>query len=476
MGRRVSRRSVISRLLDEIRSPVYVVRADRRIAYANAALGAWLELDPDAIAGLECQYSVQSASPVAGLCPPPEVFRGGTAAATVWRASLDGQTEYRRGEFVPWVGDPGQGCAVLAVLEVESHRSDGPEPAGDRTPTWVTTSVELHHELWRLRGEVANTYALEHLIGRTPAMQRVQQLVRTAAHHPGNVLIVGEAGTGREHVARTIYRCGADPDADVADAPQVLAPLAVLAAPVLDTELLETTVTTFLRRSAELEEPGLPRLLILDADQLEESVQEALYELLDVHELELRCLSTAGRSLRQAAHENLYHEGLAYALSSLEIELPQLVERREDIPLLVQHFVERWNLDAKRQVQGFTEEALGHFLVYPWSANLRELEQLVEEACRAATAPLITVEQLPFALRAAIDASLFPPQPPQPVSLDAELERVERRAIEEALRYAEGNRAKAARMLEISRARLLRRIDHFQLGDPPAGAGSEESS
>ena len=95
MGRPVSRRTVISRLLDELQSPVFLVSRDHKITYANAALGRWLELEPDAISGLDCRYSAESDSPAAGLSPPPEVFRVGIGSASVWKALADGSTESR---------------------------------------------------------------------------------------------------------------------------------------------------------------------------------------------------------------------------------------------------------------------------------------------------------------------------------------------------------------------------------------------
>ena len=479
--RPVSRRTVISRLLDELHSPVFVVSRDHKITYANAALGRWLELAPDTISGLDCRYSAESDSPAAGLCPPPEVFSVGTGSASVWRALADGSTESRRARFVALDPACEHPSHVLAVVDPEPESAptsrDDLASAAPGKSSLITSSTDLHAKLWQLRGAIADQYRIEQLIGQTPAMQRVQQLVRAAVNHPGNVIILGKEGTGREHVARTVHQSSAGDAGPPSPMAVVgsLTPLATLACPVLDTELLEATVSTFLQRCAELEMPRLPMLLLLDVDQLEASVQETLFGLLSVHELELRCVSTARQSLMQCAREHDYHAGLAHALSSLEIDLPPLSERTEDIPLLVQHFVQRWNLDAESQIQGFTEEAIGHFLVYPWSTHVRELKELVYEACAAAKRTTVGIDSLPFALRAGLDAALYAKQEHTPVALERVLEGVEIKAITEALRLANGNRAQAARMLEISRARLLRRMEHLGLGESESGSSERHT-
>ncbi|MEM8679597.1 MAG: helix-turn-helix domain-containing protein [Planctomycetota bacterium] len=456
MARRISRRSVIARLLDDSPSPVFVLHADRRVAYANAALGRWLGLDPDKMPGLECTYSSESVSPVAGLCPPPEVFAGTAIRGSVWRVTPQGDTERRTAEFIPLAASDDQPFQVLVVVG-----TDQPAEVAPAQPAPEIQSQALHAQLWQLRAELARDYHTEQLIVVTPAMLRVRQLVAAAAGSRDHVVIYGAAGTGREHVARTIHQA--------AEA----TPLATVLAKTLDEELLQSTIAELLRRCAELDGNPAPTVLLLDGESLSPEVQQALATLLEADQLAIRWVTTTRGPLTALARQGGFDERLAFGLSGIEIELPGLDHRLEDIPLLVQRFVELWNRDASHQFEGVTEEAMAHFLVYPWSEHLREMKQLVWEACEQATGAWIDVDSLPFPLRAAIDATIYAKPPALELPLDERLREVEIEAIRQALTTSKGNRAQAARILGINRARLLRRIEHLEIDDPhkPEGRG-----
>ena len=460
MARRISRRTQIARLLDDTPSPIFIVDADRRIAYANRALGDWLQLDPDKMVGLECPYSSQSQSPVAGLGPPPAVLAGDSGYGSVWKETHDGKTESRPAQFIP-IPSGHAAYDVLVVTEVaeEGQASASPQPQ-ERPSDLETDAAKIHAELWRLRGSLAKTYRMDELVGNSPAMQRVRSQIAAAVAQPTNVLVIGAIGSGRERIARTI--CAAEPLSS-ANEETPPPPMATLSAPLLDIDLLESTVASFLGRCAQLEVPGLPTLLILDADNLIRPVQDVLHELFVTRGLPLRAVSTSAHSLIELARAGEFHEGLAFYLSAAEITVPELAERAEDIPLLVQHFVEVWNAETHKQVQGVDEAALSHFMLYPWSRHVGELREMVFAACEATQQEVVGVDALPFPLRAAVDAALHPPQQLSAMPLDELLQRTEAEAIGNALGMAKGNRAQAARLLKISRSRLLRRIEQLGL-------------
>ena len=212
-------------------------------------------------------------------------------------------------------------------------------------------------------------------------------------------MIVGPAGSGRERVARTIHA------ALQAEGWPYLVPLAC---PLLDAELLESTVETCLRGCAELsaEQPAI--LLLLDVDQLPEDAQASLLGLLRIAELRLHTLCTAQRSLFAPSAEGPFRRELAYALSTLEMEIPPLVERLEDLPLLAQAAIEQVNARGNCQRTGLTQQALDCLLRYSWPGNVDELFQLLAEAHASASGPYLTPQDLPERIHAALAAAEYP--------------------------------------------------------------------
>jgi DNA-binding NtrC family response regulator len=239
--------------------------------------------------------------------------------------------------------------------------------------------------------------------------------------------------------------------------------LAPLACQLLDAELLATTINSFLASCSEAELPQPPALLLLEADQLPAAAQPILADLLAERQPRLRTLATARVPLLTLAADEQFHRGLAYALSTLVIEVPPLAERVEDIPLLAQLFLEERNADADNQLAGFTEDAREQLLAYPWPGNVDELAELVREACAAAPGPLVAASDLPERIRLTADAAAHPPRPDERIVLDEFLAEIEQELLQRALRQAKGNKAQAARLLGVSRPRLLRRLEYFHI-------------
>jgi DNA-binding NtrC family response regulator len=165
-----------------------------------------------------------------------------------------------------------------------------------------------------------------------------------------------------------------------------------------------------------------------------------------------------------------YRQDLAFALSTLVIEIPPLAARPEDVPLLSQHFVEKYNSQANRQVSGLMPETLDALALYPWPENVDELAEVVSHGCRAATGSWIEPRHLPDKIRWANQTVAHPPRDDEAVVLDAVLEEVERELFVRALRRAKGNKTKAAHLLGLSRARFHRRWEYFERS-PRDGTG-----
>jgi DNA-binding NtrC family response regulator len=145
----------------------------------------------------------------------------------------------------------------------------------------------------------------------------------------------------------------------------------------------------------------------------------------------------------------------------LMIDLPPLAQRPEDIPLLSQHFLEKFNAQGARQLSGFSSEALDELAGYAWPDNIDELSELVESACRAAEGPAVETHDLPGQFHWATCADAHPPKTDEPIDLDAFLAGIEKELIVRALRRSKGNKTRAAQLLGLNRARFHRRLEHF---------------
>jgi transcriptional regulator of acetoin/glycerol metabolism len=453
MPRPRTARSEVVRLLEAAPRPLYFLSEQRRIVFCNQALADWLGFGVEQLIGLRCDYHSQPHEDplqrcAAGLCPPPEVFSGSPVRATVTGCTKTGQFAVRRADFVPLGGEPAECPGVVAVLSAHDLRLDAEEADGTDP-----LDGQLHQWVARLHRLQSARHHLNRLFGESPSMKRVRSQVELAGSSRPPVLIVGPPGSGREHVARTIHYSG-----------EALshAPLVPLSCPLLDAELLRTTVTAFVRQCAELETEQAAALLLLDVDQLAGEAQTELAGILTISELGLQPIATAHRRLLDLAAEGTYREDLAFALSTLVIELPGLSERREDIPLLAQAFVEEINAEGKQQRGGFTPEALDLLAAYGWPENVDELADVVRDSHRRAGGPLIAPGDLPRKIHLAADMAAHPPSPAQSIVLPDFLNRIEAELMERALTQSKGNKAQAARLLGISRARLLRRLTQLK--------------
>lgn len=453
MPQQHSSKTVVARLLGTSSQPVYLLDERRHIAFCNAACARWLRVDAAALIGLRCDYhsggDATSIGLAAGLCPPPEVFQGRAMTAEVSCHDATGQLQRRQAEFRPLPHERPDRIAVLAFVEAENLPDAPPaQNASSDTPT------ELHQRLRALLHGLRGRYRVDQIIGESPAIVRVRDQVRLAIAGAARVVVVGPPGSGCEHVARCIHY-----GSPAHNTP----PMTPLDCRLLDPELLRSTVTSFIASCAELDSEQPPALLLLDVDQLAPETQVALAELLNIRALHLRTLATARVPLAQLVETHRFRRDLAYTLSTLVIEIPPLAERPQDIPLLAQLFLEQTNAAGGTQRAGFAETALDELLAYPWPRNVEELAEFVQSACQRTPGPLVPAAALPERMRLTAAAAAHPPRPEPAIAMDAFLEEIEQELLLRALQQAKGNKAHAARLLGIDRARLLRRLGYFRL-------------
>jgi DNA-binding NtrC family response regulator len=187
-----------------------------------------------------------------------------------------------------------------------------------------------------------------------------------------------------------------------------------------------------------------------------------LVEQLARNALRARIIATSDTALVDIAAQGQFRADLAARLSTIEIHLPPLAERREDVPLLAQMFLEELNAEGERQLQGFTPETLDRLAAYSWPGNIDELAAMVREAHGTAEGRLITPRDLPQRIYLTVAADSRPRRKEESINLDTFLAEIELELIQRALRRAKGNKTRAAKLLGLTRPRLYRRM--VQLG------------
>ncbi len=445
MARPLSQKTVVSRLFANCSRPIYLLDTSRRIVFCNESLAKWLQVSVEELVGRRCVYcntERQDKSNLSNqLCPPPQAWQSSTYHGLITVRAAGGKQQ-RSASFFPLSLDQ-QPSPMLVMLDEQDN---------DDSPAELQDAETLHRQIIELREAWSVRFTLDRLVGQSPAMRQVRSRVEIATQSACRVLIVGQSGTGRETVARTIHRHRSQGRR---------APLVPLSCSVLDAALLESTVEACVRQAAELSDEAPGTLLLLDVDQLSPEAQAALLGFMAIPELELQTMATSQQRLSQLVAEQKFRNELASDLVTLEIFVPHLSDRMEDVPLLAQWLVEEENRTGEKQLGGFTPAAMDELLGYDWPGELNELRQLVRIAHQTAAGPLIQPTELPEKLRLAADASAMAPVVEEKIVLDEFLAEVEAELIVRALKQAKGNKAQAARLLHISRARLLRRIEHL---------------
>ncbi len=450
-------------LLNSADQPIYVVDAEQTIVFCNRVCVEWVGLSAEELLGRRCAYHsgaelTGTDAVAAGLCPPPAVLAGPPMTATVSSTTPDGRLRQRHARFIP-LGETPEDTICVVVLVDSDDLAASKTPAVTQTPQPSADepdSLELHERIRRFRRRAADWYRAERLLGNSPAIRRARAQIELAAGSRASVQVVGPPGSGRQHVAGTIHYTGATRSGLGGGS------LVPLACSVLDADLVSSTVAALAAKNPLGEQTARSTLLLNDADRLPAEVQAELAALLADETLPLRLIATARQPLTELVRGGQYREDIASLLSTIVIELPPLSQRREDLPLLAQMFLEEANATSPKQMGGFSPEALDRLDAYAWPGNIDELSQMVAEAHRNAEGPRIGPADLPKRIHLAADAASCPHRVEQTIVLDDLLADIERELIHRAIGRAKGNKAKAARLLGMTRSRLYRRL--VQLG------------
>jgi len=362
----------------------------------------------------------------------------------------------------------GRGTVEEAVAAMKEGAYDFLTKPFDLAPLIRIVRQALQHralvlENRNLRRRLDELAGTGEFIGASPAMLEVLALVKQVASASTTVLISGESGTGKEVVARALHRFSPR-----RGKPFVSLNCAALPETLLESELFGYEKGAFTgavgRKMGRFEMADGGTLLLDEVGDLSPAAQSKLLRVLQEGEFEplgatrsvrvdVRVVGATNQDLAQLVKERRFREDLYYRLHVITVSLPPLRERREDIPLLAQHFLRLYAVKNQREIEGFTENALAKLVDYAWPGNVRELEHIVERGVILARARLLGLEDLPEAI-----AQTEPSTRVISIPLGMPLEEVEQRLIEETLRRTKGDKELAAKLLGIASRTIYRKL------------------
>ncbi len=344
----------------------------------------------------------------------------------------------------------------------------------DQLLTVTREAVEKHRLLREndsLRFQLKERFGFRNLVGRSPAMQEIFALVETVSKSTSSVLVMGESGTGKELVARAIHY----------ESPRAGGPFVTLDCAALPEETLESEVFGHERGSftgaherkvGQIELAHGGTLFLDEVGELSLNVQKKFLRFLQEREflrvggkqrikVDVRIIAATNRELRREVASGRFREDLFYRLNVVVVRVPDLRDRREDIPVLVTHFLRKFNDENHKLITGIEPAALDAIARHAWPGNVRELENAVERAVVLCTADTITLQHLPRSLRE-------PRAAPTPRADDGlGLFENERRLLVEALEKTGWNQTRTAEVLGISRKQLRTRMKNHDLLPAP---------
>ena len=320
----------------------------------------------------------------------------------------------------------------------------------------------LKAEVLRLRRDLSGRLGFEGIIGHSPAIHKVFDLVEKVAPTDATVLLTGGSGTGKELLARAIHM-----RSSIAEKEFIAVNMAAIPPDMVEAQLFGHEKGAF--TGAEQRRDGLLRsvrggtIFLDEVSEIPVQAQAKLLRAVEAQEIlpvgadrplqaQFRLIAATNRDLEAAVAEGDFRQDLYFRLNVFRIEVPPLSERRDDIPALVSHFVKLHGRALGRSPVSVSNQAMKLLLGYSWPGNVRELSNMIERACILSESDQLDVEHLPSELVAESGV---------PTGLKSAVEEFERRHIAWVLRAAGGNRERAAQMLEIDPATLYRRLGKY---------------
>ena len=378
----------------------------------------------------------------------------------------------------------GHGTIANAVEAIKHGAADYITKPFDKDEllTVVEKIIKMHsleEEIERLHKELKDKYSFSNIIGRSRKMRDVFERIVAASRIDSTVLITGDSGTGKELVARAIHFHG-----NRNTGPFIAVNCGALPRELIESELFGHKKGAFTGASSDAE--GLFKAAVggtIFLDEFAEMSKDTQVKLLralqykkirpvggtDEFDIDIRLVAATNQNLETALKDGLLRDDLYYRLSVITIHLPPLRERQEDIPILTQHFINKFNGVFSRTILSIDSESLECLSAYHWPGNVRELENVIEGIFALGTSDTIRISDLPTRIRgqrkiiiptpAANSANILSDGPA------LSLRDAEKLAVENAMRTSKGNKSKAAQILGISRTRLYHKLEEYGISE-----------
>ncbi|NCD25011.1 MAG: sigma-54-dependent Fis family transcriptional regulator [Deltaproteobacteria bacterium] len=334
----------------------------------------------------------------------------------------------------------------------------------------VLDHASLRHENTALRATLDATFDPGGIIGQSPPMRRLLDMLAAIAPSEATVLITGESGTGKELIARAIHA-----NSQRRKGPYIAVNCAALTETLLESELFGHEKGAFTgaerRREGRFWAANTGTIFLDEIGEIPLAMQAKLLRVLQEREIQrvggdqtlkvdVRVVAATNRDLWREVEHKAFRQDLYYRLNVVTLALPPLRERREDIPLLANHFLTRFAARNGKTIKGFTPGAMDRLLKHSWPGNVRELENVVERAVVLLVGEYIGERELPPALAASCAST-------NSGLSGLTLEELERRAVLDALDAAGGNKSEAARRLGITRKTMHAKLARYAPSVPP---------
>ncbi|MDY6954174.1 MAG: sigma-54 dependent transcriptional regulator [Thermodesulfobacteriota bacterium] len=326
---------------------------------------------------------------------------------------------------------------------------------------------QLREENLRLRSAVQETFSFQNMVAKSKAMGKIFEAIRKIADYKTTVLVTGESGTGKELIARAIHYNGVRKDK-----PMVAVNCGGLPENLLESELfgyVKGAFTDAVRDKRGLFQEASGGTLFLDEiGELPLSLQVKLLRVLQDEmvrplgstesvKVDVRIIAATAANLAELVKEGAFRDDLFYRINVLLIEVPALCDRKEDIPLLVNHFIEKFNKRLNKEIRGFRPDALQALMDYRWPGNVRELENVIEKTMVLTEKQDIARSELPGEIQGQ-DGTAASTWPFKGIMLKPNIMALEKALIEKALKETNSNRTRAAKLLGISHPTLLSKM------------------
>lgn len=465
----------LDQLLGNAQDGIFVLDRQRGYVLINKAFERITGHPADQLIGRQCKCADtlhcqddfgRSLSGV--LCPAKGLFNGNrsTARQRMNIQRSDGSRVWIETVYTPILDPDGRVEYVLGIVRDASE-------AKEKEDEILNEMARLRDRVQQLSQEQKAHYGFDNIVSRSPLMTPVFEKVRAALHNTVAVLIHGESGAGKAFLARTIHTHSFQ-----AEGPFVPINCAAFSPRLLESELFGYVDGAF--PDAVRDYAGLLRsagggtVFIDDITAMPIATQAGFLRILQERRVRpvggtvafpvnIRVIAASNMPPRDAIARGLLREDLFYRLGVIQVALPPLRRRREDIPFLVQSFLDEFNRTHLRQIKEVSPDAWLTLREYNWPGNIRELAHVVESAFALGEGPVLEKSHLPTDIYNSKRS--ISPDTAKSLRLDPFLERVEREAIQRALQAAHWQRNKAASIMGISRSRLYRRMEALNI-DP----------